>query len=317
MSKWLDELQNELKSSVVLIDKKLNLTEKGIAETSNATKVFTENTESILDTCNRVLEKSSNTKPKMRMLHHMACSGGSLITKCISAMPNTFILSEVHPHSYRHLPPQKATFLPSDIATLAHQAKFPDSKDLAQKIFKSSIKETYKHVSERGGALVLRDHSHSDYCVGDSYADKSVVIELLKKDYDVLSLVTVRNPIDCYASLQSNYWLHFNPQTFEEYCARVLVFLSQFRKNQIVKYESFTRSPDKVMLKMCEILQLEFTDIFQDIFDQFPVTGDSGRKGETISSRPRRELSAELKMEIKKSKSFAVICKKYGFSPAI
>jgi hypothetical protein len=40
-------------------------------------------------------------------------------------------------------------------------------------------------------------------------------------------------PLDCYASLQSNCWLHFNPQTFEEYCIRVRNFLSQFRKNKL------------------------------------------------------------------------------------
>jgi hypothetical protein len=124
-------------------------------------------------------------------------------------------------------------------------------------------------------------------------------------------------PIDCYASLQSNYWLHFNPQTFEEYCIRVINFLSQFRKQQIIKYESFTRSPDKVMRKMCKVLQVEFNDSYKELFDQFKVTGDSGRTSEKIAIRPRREISPEFACEIKKSKTFTLLCKKYGFNPAI
>ncbi|WP_297821297.1 hypothetical protein [uncultured Paraglaciecola sp.] len=317
MSRWLEELQKELRSSVELIDRKLDNTEPTNTVIEKSTTIFVENTESILDTCKLVLEKAENIRPKLRVLHHMACSGGSLITKCFSAMPNNFILSEVHPHSYRHLPADKATFLPSDIATLAHQAKFPDSDALARKIFKSAIHETYQHVDELGGILVLRDHSHSDYCVGSSFTEKSVVRELLNQDFEILSLVTVRNPIDSYASLQSNYWLHFNPQTFEEYCIRVIHFLSQFRKKQIIKYESFTRSPDKVMRKMCNVLQVEFNDSYKDLFDQFKVTGDSGRTGEKIAIRPRREISPEFACEIKKSKTFTLLCKKYGFNPAI
>jgi hypothetical protein len=317
MSKWLEELQKELRSSVDLIDRKLDNTEQSKTVIEKSTAIFEENTESILDTCKLVLEKSENIRPKLRVLHHMACSGGSLITKCFSAMPNNFILSEVHPHSYRHLRADKATFLPSDIATLAHQAKFPDADALARKIFKSSIHETYRHVDEQGGILILRDHSHSDYCVGSSFTEKPVVRELLNQDFEILSLVTVRNPIDCYASLQANDWLHFNPQTFEEYCIRVINFLSQFRKQQIIKYESFTRSPDKVMRKMCSVLQVEFNDSYKDLFDQFKVTGDSGRTGEKIAIRPRRQISPDFACEIKKSKSFTSLCKKYGFNPVI
>ena len=143
------------------------------------------------------------------------------------------------------------------------------------------------------------------------------MVELLNEEYDIISLVTVRNPIDCYASLQSLFWLHFSPQTFDEYCSRVIAFLAPFRKNQIIKYESFTKSPDKVMKKMCGALQVEFHDSFKELFDQFKVTGDSGRTGETISPRSRRELSSDLKIEIKKSKNFKLLCKKYGFNPTV
>tara|TARA_B110000046_G_C13019699_1_gene410443 strand:- start:3774 stop:4340 length:567 start_codon:yes stop_codon:yes gene_type:complete len=188
---------------------------------------------------------------------------------------------------------------------------------LAQNIFKPALYETYQHVDEQGGTLILREHSHSDYYVSSSFTEKSVVRELLNQDFEILSLLTVRNPIDCYASLKSNCWLHFNPQTFKEYCIRVINFLSRMQKKQIIKYESFRRTPDKVMRKMYNVLQVEFNDSYQDLFDQFKVTANSGRTGEKIAIRWRREISPEFACEIKKSKTFSFLCKKYGFNPVM
>jgi len=305
---WLQELQNELKSSVELIDNKIEKTSSILFNSDSNSSVFFENSDSILDTCNKLIGLLESKKSELKIIHHLACSGGSLITKCFSAMPNVFILSEVHPHSYRHLKKDMATFLPSDISTLAKQAGFRESYELAKKIFRLSIKEASSRVTDRGGVLILRDHSRSDFCVGDSYTDKSTVTELLLDDFDIIPLVTACNPIDCYLSLQSNYWLHFEPQTFNEYCLRFLNFLAQFKKNQIVKYESFTRSSDKVMKKMCNLLEVQYDESYKLIFDQFKVTGDSGRVGVKIEARPRREISDELKNEINKSKNFAYLC---------
>jgi hypothetical protein len=71
------------------------------------------------------------------------------------------------------------------------------------------------------------------------------------------------------------------------------------------------------MRKMCSVLQVEFNDSYKDLFDQFKVTGDSGRTGEKIAIRPRRQISPDFACEIKKSKSFTSLCKKYGFNPVI
>ena len=54
-------------------------------------------TQSLLARCDHVAEKYEATKPVIRIIHHLACSGGTLISKCISAMPNVYLLSEVHP----------------------------------------------------------------------------------------------------------------------------------------------------------------------------------------------------------------------------
>jgi hypothetical protein len=62
------------------------------------------------------------------------------------------------------------------------------------------------------------------------------------------------------------------------------------------------------MKKMCNLLEVQYDESYKLIFDQFKVTGDSGRVGVKIEARPRREISDELKNEINKSKNFAYLC---------
>jgi len=273
-------------------------------------------TNSLLERCEITCQKYDEKKPLLRIIFHLACSGGSLISKCLSAMPNVFLLSEVHPHTYRHLP-ENAQFLPSDIATLAKQANIPNSDKLAKKIFVDSIKRTYRHVEEQGGTLILRDHSHSDFCVGTAVSEQSIIVDLLSEHFDIIPLVTLRNPIDSYAALIANWWLHFEPDDFDSYCGRVNHFLAQFESHQIVAYESFVEKPQQVMKQMCENLQLPFDDMFEDFFDIYNVTGDSGRTSGIIAPRERRALDDELFQQIISSDEFMKTCEMYPVSSSI
>ena len=279
--------------------------------TSLATTAVIVDTDSLLARCENICNKYESEKPTIRILHHLACSGGSLISKCIASMANVFLLSEVHPYSYSQLPDDKPRFLPSDLATLATHAGFPESKDLAIKIFKSSIEQVHKHVHSRGAKLILRDHSHSDFCVGDKGESDSVIIKLLEDDYNILNIVTLRNPIDSYASLKSFGWIRFNPSTFDEYCHRVLLFLAQFQSSDIYFYEDFISAPHKNLKKYCDCLEIDFDDSYEYLFDAQKVTGDSGRKGEIIAPRERRKLDEALIKEINESKNFELLCNTY------
>ena len=40
-------------------------------------------------------------KPIIRTIHHLSCSGGSVLCKCIASMQNTIVISEVHPDQLR------------------------------------------------------------------------------------------------------------------------------------------------------------------------------------------------------------------------
>ncbi|MAZ66496.1 MAG: hypothetical protein CMF25_05250 [Kangiellaceae bacterium] len=263
----------------------------------------------LLEQCSAVCKDYDADKPKLRTIHHLACSGGTLIAKCLSALPNVYLLSEVHPFTQLHLGGEgaKPRFSPSDISTLAKFAGIPGQVELAKKLFQKSIRETYEHVSSYGGDLILREHSHSDFCVGGESQERSVLCSLLCEDYELLPLVTVRDPVDAYLSLVNNGWKHFEPFTFDEYCKRVLKFLDAFDGVSIFKYEDFVAEPIVEMQKYCDVLELPFDERFEDVFNAFTVTGDSGRGGEDIESKSRRPHSGEFDKEVLESESYRAI----------
>lgn len=319
MKTTLQSLQESISNAVDMIDQSQLVSDDLLLQ--QPTKYSTNsldftNANSLLDRCDQVNTEYKNTKPDIRIVHHLACSGGTLISKCISAMPNVFLLSEVHPHSDLQRNKDKAQYSPSDLAKLAIYAGVPAQKELAEKIFVESVKINHQHISERGGTLILRDHTHSDYCVGEDVSE-NIVAELLKEYFNIQSLVTLRNPIDSYLSLVDNGWVHFQPATFDEYCARLLAFLASFSKEQIVFYEDFVQQPQQVVQQMCSILQIPFDDTFETVFDVFSVTGDSGRKGAVISTRERRKVTQLFKEEIENSANFKKVCQLYSLNPVV
>src|SRR5690606_24312582 len=104
----------------------------------------------------------------------------------------------------------------------------PQVDKLAEEIFVDNIIKAERHIRALGGYLVVRAHSHADYCMQVPVPAVDTVTRLLNPYFDIKQLVSVRNPIDSFLSLRQNGWVHFFPNSFEEYCSRLLKFLSAF-----------------------------------------------------------------------------------------
>jgi len=61
-----------------------------------------------------------------------------------------------------------------------------------------------------------------------------------------------------------------------------------------VRYEDFVARPRRAMGEICGALELPFSEQFEELFGAFRMTGDSGRGGDVIESRPRRPLDPGL-----------------------
>lgn len=311
----LKKMQVQLGDALKLLDES-PFTVKADGESLNASKnLQLDDTKSLLERCEKAIHQSAyDSKPTLRVIHHMACSGGTLISKCVAALPNVFLLSELHPTSTLHLSGNTPKFLPSDITTQARYAGVPQIDDLAWTIFGSNVRDVNQHISSFGGSLVIREHTHSDFCVGSDFQQVSSVANALKSDFNLLRLVTLRNPIDSFLSLQSNNWLHFSPPSFDEYCKRICAFLSEYSDEQIMRYEDFVDSPLESLKKISEILELPFSKESLNVFDIFKVTGDSGRSSKDIKLRARRAVTAQETDEFNTSSYYKKIKERFDYS---
>ena len=242
----------------------------------------------------RVLARQG-ARPPLRTIHHLSCTGGTLIARCVAAMANVWLLNEINPHARENY---ARSFRPSDVIALLKQNARPASEELRTLIFLAEIGAIQDECYETGRALVLRDHSHGHFLMGDLDPKQPSLKEILQTSFNVLPLVTLRDPIDSYLSMCKQHWhKQFYPSTFSEYSRRYKVFLESYSKAPVVHYEEFTVNPDETMRTICRLLDLDFFEGFESIQHTFLFSGDSGRKGGKISARPKREGRRELLAE--------------------
>ena len=251
------------------------------------------------------IEKKVHSDTRIiRTIHHFACTGGTLICKCIASMPNTQLVGEIDPLMTMSQDRKKFLFNPTDVIGQFRLSARDIPAETVIKIFLECIEALLTQCTALGRYLVLRDHSHSHFCMGKAVAARPSFLEIIKSHFGCRSLITVRNPIDSYLSLASNKWLHFSPQTFDEYCFRYLSFLRSYATVPMIRYEDFVADPVSVMENICHIYELPFNPDFMDVFSVHKLTGDSGRTGNVIAPRPRRALGENLERQIADSLNF-------------
>ncbi len=253
---------------------------------------------------------------KMRTVHHLSCSGGTVISKCIAAMNDVFLLSELHPYRIGSL-----IFNPFDpLQQLIVRTDLRENIDFQRKIFLDRVRVAEKSLRKMQKHLVIRDHTHTDYLDHSdpsSISSKKSLIDALSYDYRTISVLTIRNPIDSYSSLIENGW-NKKIKSFDDYCYRVGLMIEEYSKSgiPIYKYEDFCKNPDKIMQLICNDLEIEYACDYRQTFNSVKLTGDSGRSSKSleISSLPARERSERLLAGARKSQNFAKICEQLGYS---
>ena len=122
----------------------------------------------LLQQCLDMCEQQQAQPPEpVRTVHHFACTGGTLICKCIAAMPNVQLLSEVDPLStMQHHPGQRPRFAPTDMAAQLRQSSRGVREDLLIELFHHELRLVHADAAENGQRLVVRDHAHGHFCYG-------------------------------------------------------------------------------------------------------------------------------------------------------
>ncbi|MEP7300649.1 MAG: hypothetical protein ABI699_03910 [Caldimonas sp.] len=286
------------------------------AYTPTAPRVDEAEQATLLEQCLLLCEQQAATRPEpVRTLHHFACTGGTLISKCIAALPNVQLLSEVDPLSPIGVNPDKPRFAPTDMGAQMRQSTRGTSQDLLIRMFQGDLRLVFDEAVRNGQRLVIRDHAHSHYCIGDDVPDRPTLRELLPADLPLRSVVTVRHPLDSYASLVELRWAHFLPSTIDEYCARYLRFLKAYEGLTVIRYEDFVRTPRDVMRQLGQILDIPYAEDFAELRDAFKISGDSGRTGLAIEPRKRRAVALSLMAEAGRSENYHRLTSRLGYEP--
>lgn len=251
----------------------------------------------------------------VRSVHHFACSGGTLISRCLAAMPNVTLLSEIDPLSQMQIRQvNKRMFLPTDLIYGAGVALRPVDSDTTVAMFTAALGELHKALTAQGRYLVLRDHAHSQFCSDTALPQRPTLHEMLEKAGPVLSVVTVRHPLDCYLSLIKNGWTNFTPFTLDEYASRHLDFLDRHRGLPLFRYEDFVADPNGVLKQICTALALPYLPDAESVISVVTISGDSGRSSTLIEARARRPVPDEIEAEIDRSPRYAALCTRLGYA---
>jgi hypothetical protein len=271
----------------------------------------------LFDRCIRICQDARAIRESsiVRSVHHLPCTGGTLITKCLAAMPNVVVLNEVDPLSTMDIDPEKPRFSPRDFGALLRMGDRGVSTETLVALFLNQLETLERRTHREGRRLLLRDHSASHFLAAPDPSARPSLYSILLTRGTTASIITVRDPIDSYLSMVHLDWISFLPATFEEYCRRYLLFLDAHATLDIYQYEKFVANPAIEATKLCERLDLPFSDGFLDTFDVFRFSGNSGRTGSVIGPRPRREFNSAQLEQIRSSSAYPQLCSRLRYSP--
>ncbi|MCL4674476.1 MAG: hypothetical protein KJZ59_00195 [Pararhodobacter sp.] len=272
---------------------------------------LTDTTRSLFDRCQAEQIRISQRKPEpVRLVHHLACTGGTLIARFLAATANTRLLSEIDPLS----PLTKLHFSPSDLLLHYRHGLRPVADAPVEEAFIAALRVLHDTSRLHGERLVLREHSHSRFCTGSAVMDRDGLHAMLARHGIArVSVVTVRHPLDSFLSLQSNGWRHFEPFTIDEYARRYLAFLDDHDGLPLFRYEDFVARPEETLRDLCAALELVHATETRDLVPLVQLTGDSGRRGDTPGPRARRPVAADIAADLARSDAYARLCQRLNY----
>lgn len=250
-------------------------------------------------------------KPIIRVLHHMARSGGTIISRCLASMSDIALLSEIHPMGVRNPFEQAVNWHALFTAEEIHQL-------LGQSFtFVDTIEMIRLRCEHRGKYLIIRDWTHLDF-VGLPFIEQPsyqlVTAGELKTRFQVIQATTVRHPIDQWLSLIKLEGLKDDARLkLDRYLQGYVRFAEQALQIGFVRFEDFAADSDKALKSLCQRLQVPFDVGYKERwFGYRNITGDTITYGQsrftesrTINVPPRQAVDPAVIMEFKKDPNYA------------
>jgi len=222
-----------------------------------------------LSTSNKLLE--NDAKPRLRIFHNLARSGGTLVCRCIASMQGICLLSEIHPfgRTNRHFN-----------VINQYQLWYRDLGIESWKSvpFEKSVDHVFDDCASRNQHLILRDWAHIDFIGPPSVkppSSKLLLNQRLEKKYDLLRYALVRHPAETWRSSSKMRIFQENNIGVEQFLSGYRSYLEEIGNVPIMRYEDFTKSPSDSMELICRYLDVPFDSNFLQNWSSYKnITGD-------------------------------------------
>ncbi len=263
-------------------------------------------------------DRNGTNRPRLRILHNMARSGGTLISRCLACMEGVALLSEIHPRGTEIFNPLSQAMSwfglpqPRDILAL---------REVGPVHFDDVIALIHARARQHGLELVLRDWSHLDFLGVPLISDppfRSLLAEVLGGRFELLRLATVRHPFDQWLSCANFPSIadHLVPEAFMAGCRR---FAELACEVGFVRFEDFCEDPATAMAHICSGLDLPLDPAFVDKqAGWIRITGDSpayGRGDGAIRRLERRPFDPRLLERIEAIPDYHATLELLGYAP--
>jgi hypothetical protein len=236
------------------------------------------------------------SKPVVRILHHMARSGGTVIAKCLGSMDGVVLLSEIHPAGTRYFNPLQQAHQWFGLLTPGDLRRLQTGGTVD---FRDAISLIAERCSTKGKVLLLRDWSHLDFTAVPFLPEPSyrlTLAEVLAERFRVVHTASVRHPIDQWLSLRRLPLLQ-GKISVGEFLRGYARFSEHCIDIGFVRYEDFTVDPDAQLRTLCERLRLRYDPGYRGRWAAYQkVTGDrqGNRSQREIKPLPRQAMEPGL-----------------------
>ncbi|MBD1898786.1 hypothetical protein NDI44_14090 [Trichocoleus sp. DQ-A3] len=211
---------------------------------------------------------------KLPVLYTFARSGGTLINRCLGCIPGNIILSEVNPH---------ASLVPIEVQARDwfKLVSSGDFSDFSKKKYVEKIRLLVEVARQQNSHLIIRDWTtinFLDNASDDIYAPSMVLeqeLYLEQSGFTISPVVLARRSADVYESLTRTF-KHLRKLPIKEFGICYLAYVQKISKYPLFHYENFCRKPEKELTRMCDVLNINYSDNFVNDFSKFTYcTGDN------------------------------------------
>jgi hypothetical protein len=138
---------------------------------------------SVVTECRQYGKLAEPRSSPVRIVHHFACTGGTLISRALQAQPNTLVLSEVDPFSTIPRDYKSSKFAPSDMIFSARVGHYDIDNDLIASMFIAELNVLYDKLERSGRRLIVRAHSHSQFCTNVLWSARPTVQQVIESSF--------------------------------------------------------------------------------------------------------------------------------------